>query len=396
MHPARGWLSACTVTGAPGIGRTPWLSALAEGRSALEPNRFSRAPLDTWIGRVPALDDMALPDALQDWDCRATRLAWTALQADGFARAVHEARRRHGDARVGLVLGTSASTIAVSEAAYRELQADGGFPQARRRPALNTLHGLTRFVQLALGLQGPAMTVSTACSSGAKALASAGRWLTAGVVDAVVVAGVDALCESVLWGFHALQLTAPEACRPLDAQRCGISVAEGAAFVLLTRDDPAAQVALRGWGESNDAHHLSAPHPQGLGAERALEAALAHAGVAVEAIDHVNLHATATPQNDAVEAAVAARRYAAHTSFSATKGLHGHTMGAAGLVEVVVCALAIEHALHAGVPGCEQSDTALAHRLSPRPLQGPPIRVAASHSFGFGGNNAVVIVGGRP
>jgi 3-oxoacyl-[acyl-carrier-protein] synthase-1 len=360
----------------------------------MTPASDARAPLPTWVGRVPAVETGALPASLQAWDSRATRLAWLGLQADGFIDAVLVARERLGAHRVGLVLGTSASTIAVSEQAYRAPAADGGFPAAVRQERLNTLHAVTAFVQTALRLDGPCVTVSTACSSSAKAFAQAERWLRLGLVDAVVVGGVDALCDSVLFGFHALQLVSQHPCQPFAAARNGISVGEAAGYALLQRGP--GEIELRGYGESNDAHHMSSPHPQGLGAERALDDALARAGVAAHDIGYLNLHGTATPRNDAVEAALVARRYAPTVHASATKGCTGHTMGAAGIVEALVCTLALRQGLLSGSAGTEAVDPALgpvfARQLQRQPAAGA-VPLAASHSFGFGGNNAVLVFG---
>ena len=153
---------------------------------------------------------------------------------------------------------------------------------------------------------------------------------------------------------------------------------------------------LLGWGESNDAHHLSSPHPQGLGAEIALDEALVRAGLDAAAVDHVNLHGTATPLNDAVEAALVARRYTAGVRASATKGVTGHAMGAAGIVEALACGLAIGEQLVFGSVGCTTIDPALgadfAARLQRRKTPAA-VRVAVSHGFGFGGNNGVLVFG---
>ena len=303
-------------------------------------------PLDTWIGRVDGIEATSLPAALAAWDCRATRLAWMGLQADGFAAGAAAAVQRHGAARVGLVLGTSASTIGASEQAYRELDEQGRFPAPLRSERLNTPHALALFVQEALGLLGPCVTVSTACSSSAKAFAVAERWLRLGLADAVVVGGVDALCDSVLFGFNALGLVSPAPCRPFGAGRTGISVGEAAGFALLERGTGALQ--LLGYGESNDAHHMSSPHPEGLGAELALDDALARAGIAADDIDYLNLHGTASARNDEVEAALVARRYGLRTHASATKGVTGHTMGAAGILEASICLLALAGGRRAG------------------------------------------------
>lgn len=387
-------VTACSLVSAAGAGLPALAAALRENRSALAPNTFTRVALDTSIGRIADIEHRALPAALAAWDCRATRAASLGLQADGFAAAVAAARQRHGAGRIGLVLGTSASTIGASEQAYRALADDGGFPEALRSERLNTLHAITAFVQQALELQGPGVTVSTACSSSAKAFAQGERWLRLGLVDAVVVGGVDVLSDSLLFGFNALGLLSNAPCRPFDAHRHGISVGEAAGFALMERGPGA--LMLLGHGESNDAHHMSSPHPQGLGAERALDAALARAQLDAAAVDYLNLHGTASALNDSVEAALVARRFGPRLHASATKGVTGHTMGAAGIVEALVCLLALRDGLCSGSPGTQRADADLGEGFAAMLQLWPahrPVRVAASQSFGFGGNNAVLIFG---
>ena len=385
---------------ATGVGLQHLADALAAGGSALTANDFTRSPLPAWVGVMADIDSTRLPPALEAWDCRATRAAWLGLQADDFITAAQAACARHGAARVGLVLGTSASTIGASELAYRQLAPDGGFPSALRSPSLNTIHAVAHFVQQATGAEGPCVTVSTACSSSAKAFAQAQRWLQLGLVDAVVVAGVDALCDSVLFGFAALGLVSAEPCRPFAASRQGISIGEAAGFALLERgecDDSHFQ--LLGCGEANDAHHMSSPHPQGLGAEQALDAALARAGLHAHEVDVLSLHGTATPQNDAVEAALVARRYRADVHASATKACTGHTMGAAGIVAALICGLALRDGLRAGTAHTRAADPALGPVFGQQLQLAPttrPTRVAACHAFGFGGNNAVLLFGRAP
>jgi 3-oxoacyl-[acyl-carrier-protein] synthase I len=396
-------LVATSLVSAAGDGLSALTALVRENRSALLPNRFRPVDepeaLPCFVGAVEGLGDPAwapLPTALARWDSRPTRLAWRGLNVDGMLAAVSNAVARHGPARVGLVLATSAATIGVSEQAYRHLEADGGFPHAVRRPQLNTPHAVAMFVAEATAIAGPSATVSTACSSSAKAFAMAERWLRLGLVDAVLVGGVDALCASVLYGFNALGLISPEGCRPFDARRNGISVGEAAGFALLERGANAATVLL-GYGEANDAHHMSAPHPQGLGAEAALDDALARAGLAdAAAVEFASLHGTATPHNDAVEAALVARRYAPTVHAAAGKGALGHTMGAAGIAGAALAWMALEQGLASGSPGHGQADAALgpvfAGQLHAQPAQ-RTVRIAASHAFGFGGNNVVLIFG---
>ncbi|WP_218509894.1 beta-ketoacyl-[acyl-carrier-protein] synthase family protein [Variovorax sp. dw_308] len=383
-------ISAFTATSALGVGKAPLLAALEQERSGLRANDFGDAPLPTWIGRVDGLEDIRLPEPLAAWDCRNNRLAWLGLHADGFMEAVAAARARHGAARIALILGTSTSSIGETEFAYTQLTADRQFPPEQRRAAVHTPHSLAMFVQQVLQLEGPCETISTACSSSAKVFASAERLIRLGLVDAAVVGGVDTLCGSVLFGFNSLELVSPQPCRPFDAARNGISLGEGAGFALLERGPGALE--LRGYGESSDAHHMSTPHPEGLGAEHALDDALARAGVGTDAIDYINMHGTASMKNDEVEGALVSRRFPASAHASSTKGFTGHTLGAAGIVEAVISLLAIETGLKPGTVNCKELGTGFGPQIKRGPERGD-VRYALSNSFGFGGNNCALIFG---
>ncbi len=389
-------ITAYTTTTAAGIGKQALLAAMQAGHSALTANDFGPSPLPTWIGRVAGLESAPLPASLAAWECRNNRLAWLGLGADGFLAAALAARDRHGAARVALVLGTSTSSIGATENAYRTLDAAGRFPEGNRDPRVHTPHSLAMFAHEALGLAGPCVTISTACSSSAKVFATAERMLRLGLVDAAIVGGVDTLCGSVLFGFNALQLVSPEPCRPFDAGRDGISIGEAAGFALLERagDDTTRDEAPRllGYGESSDAHHMSTPHPEGLGAERALDDALARAGLDASEIDHINLHGTASTKNDEVEAALVARRFPSHTHASSTKGFTGHTLGAAGIVEAAASLLAIETGFMPGTVNTGVLDAACGPQIRTAPTRGD-VRLALSNSFGFGGNNCVLVFG---
>ncbi|WP_422099624.1 beta-ketoacyl-[acyl-carrier-protein] synthase family protein [Variovorax sp.] len=387
-------ISAYTATSAVGVGKEPLAEALEHSRSGLRANDFGPAPLPTWIGRVDGLEEIRLPEAFAHWDCRNNRLAWLGLSADGFLEAVAAARRRHGAARIALILGTSTSSIGETELAYTQLDADGHFPPAQRRPAVHTPHSLAMFVQEVLGLEGPSETISTACSSSAKVFASAERLIRLGLVDAAVVGGVDTLCGSVLFGFNSLELVSGGPCRPFDPDRDGISLGEAAGFALLERADAPSGSGLQllGYGEASDAHHMSTPHPEGLGAERALDEALARAGLAPEAIDYINMHGTASQKNDEVEGALVARRFPARTHASSTKGFTGHTLGAAGIVEAVISLLAIERGLMPGTVNSAALDPGFGPQIRLAPAHGE-VRYALSNSFGFGGNNCALVFG---
>lgn len=386
-------VSAYTVSSALGHGLQAHLQALTAGRGGLRPNDISSVPLPCWIGRVEGVEDAPLPSPLTEWDCRNNRLAWLGLGQDNFLDRVRDARTRYGADRIALLLGTSTASIGATEEGYRRLDADGRLPADLRRPAIHAPHSLGAFVATTLGLDGPCLTVSTACSSSAKVFASAERLIRLGLMDAAVVGGVDTLCDSVLFGFNALELVSPEPCRPFDAARRGISIGEAAGFALLERIDAAPSAPrLLGYGESTDAHHMSTPHPEGLGAELALHDALDRAGLVAGQVDYINLHGTASRKNDEVEAALVNRSFDANTRASSTKGYTGHTLGAAGILEAAIALLALREGLVPGNLGVE----------TPDPVCGPsfawhserrPLRVALSNSFGFGGNNACLAFG---
>jgi 3-oxoacyl-[acyl-carrier-protein] synthase-1 len=396
-------VTAFTATSAAGAGRRALREALRARRSGLRANDFAipqranperdgQPPprLACWIGRVDGVEHVVLPESLARWECRNNRLAWLGLQQDGFLADVELAKRRHGADRIALVIGTSTSSIGASEEAYARLDADGCFPADLARSNIHTPHSLGGFLQEALGLAGPCVTVATACSSSGKVFGQAARLIDAGFADVAVVGGVDSLCGSVLYGFNSLQLVSQRPCRPFDAARDGLSLGEAAGYALLERQG--AGPRLLGYGESSDAHHMSTPHPDGLGARLAMRDALARAGLGPDAIGYINLHGTATPANDSVEAAAIAAMFPAHTHASSTKGWSGHTLGAAGILEAVIAMLALEHGELPGMLHCDVLDAAC----------GPQIRIdnatraidhAMSNSFGFGGNNASLVFG---
>lgn len=391
-------ISAFTATSAVGVGKEALADALAQSRSGLRANDFGDAPLPTWIGRVDGIEEVRLPGPLAQWDCRNNRLAFMGLQADGFIEAVAAAREKYGASRIALILGTSTASIGETELAYTQLDAEGSFPPNQRRPAVHTPHSLAMFTQEVLGISGPSETISTACSSSAKVFASAERLIRLGLADAAVVGGADTLCGSVLFGFNSLELVSTEPCRPFDAERNGISLGEAAGFALVERVQTGAAASpllLLGYGEASDAHHMSTPHPEGLGAERALDEALARAGLAPGDIDYINMHGTSSQKNDEVEGALVARRFPAHTHASSTKGFMGHTLGAAGIVEAVISLLAIERGLKPGTVNTRTLDEGFGPQIQLAPVHGE-VRYVLSNSFGFGGSNCSLVFGKAP
>ena len=381
-------ITAYTATSALGHGRTAHAQALLTDRGGLKPNDFTRTPLACAIGRVEGLEERPLPPGFAEHECRNNRLAWRGIAADGFLDAACIALDRYGAERVALVVGTSTSSIGATEEAYRHLE-DGRLPASLRRSPVHTPHSPGLFLQALLRTRGPCLTVATACSSSAKIFAKAERMIRLGVVDAAILAGVDTLCDSVLFGFNALELVSSEPCRPFDPARNGISIGEAAGFALVERDGDARAPRLIGYGESSDAHHMSTPHPDGLGARLAIADALARAGIEPGDVDYINLHGTATPKNDEVEAALIADVFPSTLRASSTKGFTGHTLGAAGIVESVLTLLAMERGVVPATLNSRDADPICAAQLA-LARESHAIRIALSNSFGFGGSNCTL------
>lgn len=380
-----------TLVSAMGDGREAHHQALRAGRSGLKPQRFETAEIDTWLGVVQGLDELDWPQGLSAFDCRNNRLAERGLRADGFAEEVARCVNRWGASRVGVFLGTSTSGILQTEQAYRQRDpASGALPDWLHYAQTHNTASLGQFVRERLGLQGPCSVASTACSSSAKVFGAAARMIRLGWIDAAVVGGVDSLCMTTLYGFNALELVSPEICRPWDAHRQGLSLGEGAGFALLERDTPHPLGVLRACGESSDGHHMSSPHPEGLGAAAAIRAALAQAGLQPKDIDYLNLHGTATPGNDAAESLAVAAVFAPTLACSSTKGYTGHTLGAAGAIEASISLLALEHGHAPPNLNLQTQDPAL-HVAVLREGQWRPLRYVASNSFGFGGSNCCLV-----
>jgi len=241
---------------------------------------------------------------------------------------------------------------------------------------------------------GPVITVSTACSSGTVAIKIAIEMLRAGLFKRVLAGGADSLCRLTYYGFNSLQLIDPEGARPLDENRRGMSVAEGAAMLLLAADQPDNAVAeILGAGLSCDAHHSVTPHPQGKGALAAMQAAIKDAGIPISAIDYINLHGTGTPDNDLSEAHAINRLFSVQKPLlSSVKGAFGHSLAASGAIEAVVSAICVSSHLVPANTGCRFPDPDL--KLEPvRQPASVPVDCVLSNSFGFGGNNASVIIG---
>jgi len=387
-------ISSYTATSAAGIGLSAMANSIASRSSGLRPNDLPECDLLTWIGRVPSVEDTCLPHHLEHLQSRNNQLAWLGLQQDGFLDTLNQLIERLGADRIGVVMGTSTSSIGRTEEAYARLEQSALMPEAYRQPEVHNLHSPGLFVAQATGLKGPSMTISTACSSSAKVFASAARWIQHGLVDAVLLGGVDSLCLSILYGFNSLELISPDPCRPFDVRRNGISIGEAAGFAVITRADlaPESKFELLGYGESSDAYHMSHPHPEGKGAVLAIDRALKRAQLSAQAIDYINLHGTASRANDLVETYALAQCFTDRTLASSTKGWMGHTLGAAGILEAIITLQAMANDLVPGTLNCDVPDPEFRFPiLQSNVVQS--IQYAMTNSFGFGGNNATLVFG---
>jgi 3-oxoacyl-[acyl-carrier-protein] synthase-1 len=343
-------------------------------------------PLGMYQGNLPVL-----PLPQHRWQSRNNRFALAALEQIGAEVAV--AIERYGASRVGVIIGSSTAGIAESETAVRHWVETGAAPDDYDY-ALQEMGACAQFVAELIEVSGPVYAISTACSSGAKALAAARRLLRAGLCDAVVAGGVDTLCHLTVMGFSSLEAVSDSQCNPFSLNRNGINIGEGAALFLVSAE--ATGVLLRGVGEGSDAHHISAPDPSGAGAVRCMSAALDDARITAADVDYVNLHGTATTLNDQMESAAMAQLFGLDTPCSSTKPFTGHTLGAAGAVEAGICWLTLT----------ADSDWLPPHLWDGiRDPQLPPINLVCadastasrprhvlSNSFAFGGNNIALLL----
>jgi 3-oxoacyl-[acyl-carrier-protein] synthase I len=389
-------LKSFTATSCIGLGLAQTFESLLAQRSGLKRCGFETVDIDTHVGEVPGVDAVGLPSALSRFDCRNNRLAELALRQDGFLETVQQAASRWNRKRIGVFMGTSTAGILQTELAYRERdRVTGALPPSFEYGTTHNSFSVADYLRQRLRLEGPAVVVSCACASSAKVFGSARRMIEAGMIDAALVGGVDSLCLTTLYGFHSLQLSSPLPCRPFDVARDGISIGEAAAFALLERPTDGMDgddVLLLGVGESSDAYHMSAPHPEGHGARRAMQAALRAAGLDPSAIDYINLHGTATPSNDRSESHAVTSVFGATTPSSSTKGATGHTLGAAGALEAVISAIALRNGFMPGGVHTTQIDPTLTAYYI-RENRHSPVSHVLSNSFGFGGTNCSLVFG---
>lgn len=331
----------------------------------------------------------AIPEHFSAHRSRNNQLLLAALEQ--IQPQVNEAIRQFGDDRVAVVLGTSTSGLDEGDI-HVNLTLNGQESHAWQYPQ-QELGDPSRFLSHWLGLNGPAFTLSTACSSSARAIISGRRLIESGMADVAIVGGADTLSRMPVNGFHSLESLSEIQCQPFSRDRSGITIGEGAALMLLTREPQ--PVTLLGVGESSDAYHISAPHPQGEGAIRAINQALMNAGVMPEQVGYINLHGTATPLNDKIESNVINTLFGEDIPCSSTKHLTGHLLGAAGITEAAISMLILQRDLP--LPPQDFSHSPRDETLppcgiieQPQPLTRP---IILSNSFAFGGNNTSILLG---
>lgn len=369
-----------------GSDREAVLTRLRESQRGLSAVPFS-LPFPTVAGVIDT-ELPELPAALAAWSNRPTRLAQLLLtQLEGpLARA----RARWRADRIGIVLGTSTSGADTTEQAFAHFVAQGSLPASYDFHKQHTFGALVDVIARLTGIAGPAWVVSTTCTSSAKPLGSARRMIEAGLLDAVLVGGIDTLCSMTMLGFHALGALSSRPCRPFSAERDGINIGEGGALLLVEREGEGPAL-LEAVGESSDAYHISAPHPEGLGATLAMQRALDEAGITAADVDHVNAHGTGTHLNDAAEGKAIAAVFGGSVPVASTKGYTGHMLGAAGATECALSILSLEEGLVPASVGAEPLDPALTIDVCIAPRHGR-LRRVLSNSFAFGGSNASVLV----
>ena len=388
-------ITAYSAVTSCGLGNKPLFEALVLQRDCLEPLALFDTKSAVCVGEVRE----TLPEISDDFirfKTRNAQLALATVDCEGqrIRHAVQCAIDKYGASRVGVVIGTSTSGMYETELAYETYLKSGTMPKNFDFLNQHAWGGTAGYLKNELGLSGPSYAISTACSSSSKAIASAQRLITTGVCDAVLAGGVDTICQLTLYGFSSLELVSEQPCTPLDQHRGGISLGEGGALLLLEKPsaDFEACPQLLGCGESSDAYHMTAPHPDGAGAQAAMQIALQQAGLETGDIGYLNLHATGTKMNDASEMKAVHAVFGTDITCSGTKGTTGHTLGAAGAIESIIALLALENGVLPGTSRLKQLDDDFKCRVLYKPEQVKVDKVM-SNNFGFGGNNACLIFG---
>ena len=375
---------------AAGVNLTELRESLRQHRSGLIKNNLPGSDLDTWIGRVSQVDDI---NDLKQWQSRNNSLAALGLEQGTLRRTLSSLINKYGSARVGIVMGSSTSSIDRTETAYTELDEHGALKPEYQQSLVHNPHAPSLFVANYTGVDGPSLTINTACSSSAKVFATGARWLEYGIVDAVLVGGVDTLCLSVLHGFNSLQLLSTNPCKPFDQNRDGINLGEASGYAILQRageNQNGSGIRLAGYGESSDAHHMSHPHPDGLGARMSMTQALNRAKLEASTIDYINLHGTSSRANDLIEGRLVSDLFPKTTLCSSTKAWMGHTLGAAGITEAIITMDTLKTNVVPGSKNLDTLDEGLDFSIQAAD-QAKSCKHVMTNSFGFGGNNCTLL-----
>lgn len=355
--------------------------------------------IETVIGTV----QQQLPDLSAYDDYQNTRnnqlalLAFTQITEQLSQLKTKLKKENNRVINIAVVIGTSTSGIASGEQSMQSYLATGEHSQDYHY-AMQEMGATAEFIAKLAVANASVYSISTACTSSAKALISGQRLLEAGLADIVIAGGVDSLCRLTINGFNALESISPVPTQPFQAQRCGINIGEGAALFLMSKHP--SEITLAGFGESSDAHHISAPHPEGKGAKQAMRSALERANLSAENINYINLHGTGTIQNDAMEAKAVAQVFTHSTPCSASKQLHGHCLGAAGAIEASLCWLLLsdinQNNCYPKMKLLGDMDANLETiNLLQKAQNMPEIQHCMSNSYAFGGNNASLILSKR-
>lgn len=388
-------VTAYSAVTACGLGNDVLFAALESQTSHLAPLQLFEVEQNVSVGEVRNVLPK-IESRLARFNTRNAQLALATLDCENakVRKAVQHAVEKYGAHRIGVVIGTSTSGMYETELAYESYLKQGHMPDNFDFLNQHAWGATADYIKAELGLAGPSYVISTACSSSSKAVASAQRMILAGVCDAVIAGGVDSLCQLTLHGFSSLELVTEQPCSPLDKDRVGISLGEGGGLLVLEKPAPEHKncIQLLGCGESSDAYHMTAPHPDGEGAQAAMQAALNQAGFKAFDIDYLNLHATGTIMNDASEMRAVEAVLGTEIPCSGTKGITGHTLGAAGAMESIIVMLALERSLLPGTARLQHIDPAFKCNILQNPEKKDVKRVM-SNNFGFGGNNASLIFG---
>ena len=329
-----------------------------------------------------------------------TDLTLEALMDDAISqiqRAVEQAISRYGSSRIGVFVGSCDNGSFYSLPAHRQFFRTGSFP-ADYSFKLQKAAAPAAYIKKKLGLKGPAAACATACASSASAIVKACQLIKAGFCDAAVAGGVDIASQIVLSGFGALEALSPGLTNPFSRNRDGITLGDGAAFFVISREDLwKSGIRLLGWGESSDASHMTAPEESGAGAAAAIRKALASAGLKSSDIDYINLHGTGTRLNDLMESRAVGEVFGpGMPPVSSTKPVTGHTLGAAGALELAVCYSLIKAGdgrLPAQLWDGEADEELEPLNFVEKEKTYNCIRTCMSNTFGFGGCNVSLIIG---